>query len=153
MSQRFPILLVEDDHADAHLALAMLSEVKMDEGAFHVTDGLMAMDYLLARGPFADRSPELPIVVLLDLKLPRINGFEVLQHVRAAPALRHMPVVILSSSDEDGDVRRAYELGANAYVLKSIDFDTYRSSLRAIGFFWGAVNEPPPPCLRRERRR
>jgi two-component system, response regulator len=147
-SQEFRILLVEDDQSDAHLAIAILHEVKLGDDACHVTDGAMALDFLLARGDFVHRPPGLPFVVLLDLKLPRMNGFEVLQKVRAMPSLRHVPIVVMSSSGEARDVQRAYDLGANGYVVKSINFDAYRSSLHAIGNFWGTANEPPPGCLR-----
>jgi CheY-like chemotaxis protein len=151
MTHQSRILLVEDDHSDARLAIAMLEEMKLADDSFHVTDGVMAMDYLFARGDFAQRPPGLPVVVLLDLKLPRVDGFEVLQSVRAAPSLRQVPIVVLSSSGEERDVKRAYELGANGYVVKSINFDAYRSSVRAIGLFWGVANEPPPGCVRPDR--
>jgi len=151
MTHQTRILLVEDDHSDARLAMAMLEELKLADDSHHVTDGVMAMDYLFARGDFAQRAPGLPLVVLLDLKLPRVDGFEVLQRVRDAPELSQVPIVVLSSSGEERDVKRAYDLGANGYVVKSIDFDRYRSSVQAIGLFWGRTNEPPPGCVQPDR--
>lgn len=145
------ILLVEDDPGDVHLALTVFKGLKLHEEVCVVGDGEMALDFLHARGPFAHRTPGQPSVVLLDLKLPRLDGFEVLEHVRNTPALRLVPTVVLSSSGEERDLRRAYELGANAYVVKCIDFRAYSRALASIVSFWLSANEPPPGSLRPNR--
>ncbi|MHB0957629.1 MAG: response regulator [Pirellulaceae bacterium] len=145
------IFLVEDDAHDARLVLAVLEKLKLAPQICVVSDGVAALDFLYARGSYRNRPPGNPAVVILDLKLPRLDGFEVLHQMRNDPALKFIPVVVLSSSSRDSDLRRAYELGANGYVVKTIDFEATRASLEALGAFWAVVNEPPPGSLRRPR--
>jgi len=144
MSERIEILLVEDDPGDVHLAFAVFRALQMEKHCAAVHDGEQAMEFLLASGGFAHRAPGLPALVLLDLKMPRVGGFDVLQRMRANERLRMVPVVALSSSREDRDVQRAYELGANGYVVKGIDFDDYRETLKSVVRYWVSVNESPP---------
>jgi len=137
------ILLVEDDPDCAHLAMVAFKQIIQSPSVHHVTDGAQALDYLESQGEYAGRDSQPPTVVLLDLKMPRLNGFDVLERMRSLPTLRLQRVVVLSSSAHDRDVQRAYELGASGYVVKSISFDTYCSSLKAIWEFFGVHNHPP----------
>ena len=137
------ILLVEDDAASAELAMQVLKKIAPGVTIHHVSDGVEALDFLEGRGEPAGREPQPPTVVLLDLKMPRVDGFGVLERMRAMPAQRLSRVVVLSASAHDGDVERAYELGASGYVVKCIEFDRFRSSLQAIWDFWGTHNTPP----------
>jgi CheY-like chemotaxis protein len=137
------ILLVEDDPGDVHLALAVLRAMKIDNTCVLAADGEMALDYLLLRGRFAARPVVHPALVLLDLKLPKVNGFEVLQNIKTNEILREIPVIALTSSREDRDIERAYELGANGYVVKGIDFDEYRKSLQVSVDYWININANP----------
>jgi CheY-like chemotaxis protein len=143
MTPLHQILLVEDDAGDARLAMAVMRQLNVAERVCIVGDGAKAMDYLHVRGHFSERVPGHPGVILLDLKMPRVNGFELLQNVRGDLSLRLIPVVVVSSSREDRDVRRAYELGANAFVVKSIDFDAYRAAIAGLCQFWMSINQPP----------
>ena len=143
MNARIDILLVEDDPGDVHLAFAVFRTLQMAERCTAVHDGEPAMDFLQARGHFAQRAPGFPALVLLDLKMPRVGGFDFLQRVRADAHLRMLPVVALSSSREDRDVQRAYDLGANGYVVKGIDFVDYRETLKSVARYWVSVNESP----------
>ncbi|MDM7914962.1 MAG: response regulator [Candidatus Eisenbacteria bacterium] len=137
--------MVDDDPNDARLALAAFARSSLDEQVTLVTDGSLALAYLYGRAPFDSvPRPNPPSVVLLDLKLPVIDGFEVLRQIKEDPALKSLPVVVLTSSREVRDVTRAYGLGANGYMVKVIDFDRYCSALEVAGRFWTAVNEPPP---------
>ena len=137
------ILLVEDDPDSAHLAMQVFKQIAKGTSIRHVSDGVEALDYLEGRDDCAGDDPRQPVVVLLDLKMPRMDGFEVLQRLKAKPDQRLHRVVVLSSSDHEGDVQRAYALGASGYVVKPIEFDNYRSTLQAIWDFWGVHNEPP----------
>jgi CheY-like chemotaxis protein len=142
---RIDILLVEDDPDDAELALGALARDGVGANVLHVTDGAAAVDYLHARGAFAGRElAEQPRMVLLDLKLPKLDGFDVLERIRACARTRNLPVVILTSSNEERDKRRGYDLGVNGYVVKPVDFDEYNSAVAAIGRFWLHVNRPAP---------
>jgi len=145
------ILLVEDDPADMRLTLEVLRELNLADQVVIVTDGVEAADFLGARNAFQDRPPGNPAIVLLDLKLPRVDGLEVLAMLKGDPLQRCIPVVCLTSSREDRDLRRAYELGANGYVVKTIDFEEYTASIRALGTFWAITNEPPPGSLPKPR--
>jgi len=138
------ILLVEDDPDSADLAMMVLQKIAPGVSITHVSDGVEALDFLEGRGEPAGRAPQPPIVVLLDLKMPRVDGFGVLERMRALPAQRLTRIVVLSASAQDSDVQRAYDLGACGYVVKCIEFDRFRSSLRAIWDFWGIYNMPPP---------
>jgi CheY-like chemotaxis protein len=141
------ILLVEDDPADARLALEALAAVKLDSQTLQVPDGIQALDYLLSRGRYQNRPPGHPAAILLDVKIPGIDGLSLLERIRADELLRLIPVVMLTASRQESDVRRAYELGANGYLVKHIDFSICSSHLRAFGQFFANSNEPPPGSL------
>jgi len=139
------ILLVEDNPADEKLTLRAFKQCGVANDVTVVRDGAEALDYLLGTGSHAGRDiRELPAVVLLDLKLPRIGGLEVLRRVREAEATKLLPVVILTSSKEDEDIARSYELGANAYVRKPVEFAEFVTATKTLGLFWLLLNEPPP---------
>lgn len=143
MSRLGRVLLVEDDPNDVELSLQALARHNLANRVEVARDGAEALDYLHRRGRFADRPAGVPVVVLLDLKLPRVDGLEVLREMKRDPALRPVPVVVLSSSRESVDLRTAYELGANAYVVKPVDFDQFQAAVREVGLFWAVINEPP----------
>lgn len=147
-----PILLVEDDARDLELALLALERSQLANEVIVVRDGAQALEYLRREGEFAQRPEGNPAVVLLDLKLPKVNGLEVLQAVRAEAALRSLPVVMLTSSQEESDVVRSYELGVNAYVVKPVEFKQFVAAIADLGVFWAVLNEPPPGSLRASRR-
>ena len=138
------ILLVEDKAKDAELTLAALEEHNLANEVVVVRDGVEALDYLYRRGEFAARAPELPVVVLLDIKMPRLNGLEVLRTIKADPQLKRLPVIMLTSSREEPDLVQAYELGVNAYVVKPVDFHQFSDAVEQIGAFWAILNELPP---------
>ena len=150
MNASTDILLVEDDPGDVHLALAVFRALGMAERCAVVNDGEEALDFLHARGRFAQRPPGLPRLILLDLKMPRMNGFELLQQIKADEHFRAVPVVALTSSREERDVERAYDLSVNAYVVKSINFTDYRTTLQSLANYWGTVNARLPSLERRE---
>lgn len=137
------ILLVEDDPMDAEMTLHALATRDLEHEVTHLRDGVEALDYLLRRGSFADRSAGSPAVVLLDLKLPRMDGLEVLQALRASEQFRMLPVVVVTSSAEDRDRDQCYRLGASAYVVKPLDFGAYTQALAETGSFWARINHPP----------
>lgn len=141
---RSDVLLVEDNPSDAELTVRALKKQGFANEIFHVEDGEQALDFLFCRGEYSNRSIDQPVkVVLLDLKLPKVNGLEVLREVKANPATSRIPVVILTSSREDPDISTAYELGANSYVVKPVDFDDFIKAVQNTGLFWLLVNEPP----------
>ena len=137
------ILLAEDSAADAEMAIDALREANLANPIVHVEDGVEVMDYLLRRGAHADRAEGLPAVLLLDIKMPRMDGMEVLRSIRADDALKTMPVVILSSSREESDLARSWDLGANAYVIKPVDVDQFFDAVRTLGQFWAVLNQAP----------
>ena len=137
------ILLAEDSLADAEMAIDALREANLANPIVHVEDGVEAMEYLHRKGRFADRSEEDPAVLLLDIKMPRMDGLEVLQRIRADERLRRMPVVILSSSREESDLVRSWNLGVNAYVVKPVDIDQFFAAVKTLGKFWAVINETP----------
>lgn len=143
-----PILLVEDNPHDLELTLIALSKSQLANQVVICRDGAEALDYLLGRGEYAGRSAGNPAVVLLDLKLPKVDGLEVLKTVRETATLRSMPVVMLTSSKEEQDLVRSYELGVNAYVVKPVDFTEFVRAIADLGIFWAVLNEPPPGSLR-----
>jgi CheY-like chemotaxis protein len=145
------VLLVEDDPHDAVLTLAAFAELGLADQVAVVNNGQQAMDYLHARNAYRDRSPGLPAVVLLDVKLPLLDGFEVLQEIRSGATTRWLPVVILTASNQERDRQRAYELGANGYVVKTIDFEADTATLHAIAKYWAMSNEPPAGSLPRPK--
>lgn len=138
------ILLVEDDPRDVELTLAALEEHHLANKVTVVRDGAEALDYLYQRGSFAGRTGGNPIVVLLDLKLPKFNGLEVLKIIKADEHLKFIPVVVLTSSRETPDLVKCYQHGINAYVVKPVDFTDFMKAVKQVGVFWAAVNEPPP---------
>ena len=138
------VLLVEDNSNDIELALEVLSEESFARNIHVVKDGQQALDFLEHTGRHTQREPGNPILVMLDVKLPRISGMEVLRRVKSDPALRSIPIVMLTSSREESDLQSSYDLGANAYVVKPLDFTEYSPVLKAIGSFWTSVNQPPP---------
>jgi len=143
------ILLAEDNEHDVELTLAALEEHNLANEVVVVRDGAEALDYLFRRGKFANHSNGLPVVVMLDLKMPKVDGLEVLHQMRADADLKHVPVVMITSSREEQDLIRSYQLGVNAYVVKPVDFQQFVSSVKEIGFFWAVINEPPPGVMKR----
>jgi len=137
-------MLVEDNLNDIDLTLAALEELHLANEIVVVRDGAEALDYLYCRGKFAGRTDGLPAVVLLDIKMPKVSGLEVLRQMKSDPALNNLPVVMLTSSREEPDLAASYALGANAYVVKPVDFQQFVDAVRQIGVFWAVVNEPPP---------
>ena len=147
-----PILLVEDDPRDLELTLVALERSQLANEVIIVRDGEAALEYLNRAGEYAGRAEGNPAVVLLDLKLPKVNGLEVLQSVRGTEPLRSIPVVMLTSSHEETDVLRSYQLGVNAYVVKPVEFKQFVEAIADLGIFWAVLNEPPPGSLRTRRR-
>ncbi|MEH2084365.1 MAG: response regulator [Nostoc sp.] len=141
------ILLIEDSANDAELILAALSENHLANEVVVVRDGEEALDYLYRRGLFRLRMEGYPVVVLLDLKLPKIDGLEVLTKLKSDPVMRVIPVVVLTSSREEPDLVRCYELGVNAYVVKPVDYHDFVDSIKGVGLFWAVINQPPVGAL------
>lgn len=144
MAELKPILLVEDSPKDVELTLAALEQCQLANAVIVARDGAEALDHLYARGAHAGRNSSDPAVVLLDLKLPKIDGLEVLERIRADPRLRHTPVVMLTSSREERDLVQSYRLGVNAFVVKPVGFEQFFQAIRDLGMFWAVLNEPPP---------
>lgn len=144
-----PILLVEDNPHDLELTLIALEKSQLANDVVITRDGAEALDYLRGEGAFADRRAGNPTVVLLDLKLPKVDGLEVLKVIRDTAALKSIPVVMLTSSKEEQDLLRSYELGVNAYVVKPVDFGEFVRAIGDLGIFWAVLNEPPPGSHRR----
>jgi len=143
------ILMVEDDPNDVELTLTALAEYNLANEVVVTRDGAEALDYLYARGSFAGRSTDNPAVLLLDLKLPKVDGLQVLKQVKADENLRMIPVVVLTSSREERDMVESYRLGVNAYVVKPVDFHEFVNAIRELGVFWAVINQPPPGSIRR----
>lgn len=137
-------MLVEDNPRDLELTLAALAKCQLANEIVVARDGAEALDYLYGRGDHAGRTPGDPAVVLLDLKLPKVDGLEVLEQVKRSPAHRQIPVVMLTSSREERDLVRSYELGVNAFVVKPVDFNAFFEAIQDLGMFWAILNEPPP---------
>jgi len=147
MSALRPILLVEDNPKDLELTLAALERSRLANDVVTVRDGVEALDYLYCRGEFAGRHPGHPAVVLLDLKLPRMDGLQVLEQVKKDEDLRSIPIVMLTASREEIDLMRSYKLGVNAYVVKPVGFKEFLDAVRDLGVFWAVLNEPPPGIM------
>src|SRR5271166_1814563 len=147
MTQQDPqILLVEDDPKDVKLTIHALCEENLANTIHVARDGEEALDFLFCRGEFAGRSfDHPPRLVLLDLKLPKVNGLEILHEVKGDPRTQAIPVVVLTSSREENDLVKSYKLGVNAYIQKPVAFDSFRQVVKQLGLFWLLVNEPPPP--------
>ena len=144
MPELKPILLVEDNSKDIELTLAALEQGQLANDVVIARDGAEALDFLYRQGSYAGRATLDPAVVLLDLKLPKMDGLEVLAAVKSNPDLRHTPIVMLTSSREESDLVRSYELGVNAFVVKPVGFREFFEAIQDLGVFWAVLNEPPP---------
>ena len=149
MSQLHSILFAEDNPQDIELTLAALAEHNLANEVVVVNDGEQALDYLYHRGRFTRRADGHPVVVLLDIKMPKVDGLEVLRTIKQDDSLKNIPVVMLTSSREEPDLQRAYQLGVNAYVVKPVDFQAFVEAVKRLGVFWAVHNEPPPGSVRR----
>jgi CheY-like chemotaxis protein len=138
------VLLVEDSENDIEMTLEAFSEYRLVNQVDLARDGAEALDYLFCRGRYAERRNGPPVVVLLDIKLPKLNGIEVLKEIRADARFAKLPVVMLTSSREEPDLRKSYELGCNAYVVKPVDFAQFSEAMKVLGVFWAVLNEPLP---------
>ena len=147
MTQRKRILLVEDNHNDVELTLRALAESHLANEVVVVRDGAEALDYLYQRGDYALRAHENPVLILLDIKMPKVDGLEVLRQLKQDEQLKLIPVVIMTSSREEQDVIESYRLGVNAYVVKPIDFPQFTEAIKTLGLFWIVINQPPPERL------
>jgi DNA-binding response OmpR family regulator len=143
-----PILLVEDNVRDLELTLVALEKSRLANAVITTRDGAEALDYLRCEGAYADRLPGNPAVVLLDIKLPKVDGIQVLQAIRSTAETARVPVVMLTSSREEKDLIASYDLGVNAYVIKPVEFRDFIDAVRELGIFWAVVNEPPPGSVR-----
>ncbi len=139
------ILLVEDNPKDLELTLAALDRSQLANEVVTARDGAEALDWLICRGPHEGRVSGDPAVVLLDLKLPKIDGLEVLEQIKSSPDLKHIPVVMLTASREESDMVRSYKLGVNAFVVKPVGFQEFFKAIQDVGIFWAILNEPHPP--------
>ncbi len=146
------ILIAEDDPMDVEMAIDALCEHQLGNEVQVVRDGAEALDYLHRREAFATRPPGNPVILLLDLKMPKVDGMTVLKEVKSDPDLKTVPVVVLTSSRESRDLRRCYELGANAYVVKPVKFGDFIDVVSEIGLFWAHINEPPPGSTKEPAR-
>jgi CheY-like chemotaxis protein len=143
------ILLVDDSARDTELALDALEDYRVANEIITLRDGTEALDYLFCRGEFAQRPPGNPAVVLLDLKMPKVDGLEVLRQLKSHPQLKKIPIVVMTSSREEQDLVKSYELGVNAYVVKPVNFHEFVDAVKQLGSFWAVLNEPPPECSKR----
>jgi CheY-like chemotaxis protein len=139
------VLLVEDNPRDADLALRALKKHNLANKVVHAKDGQEALDFLFCQGAYAGRGNGMPRVVLLDLKLPKVDGIEVLRRIRGSEQMQRMPVVVLTSSHEEQDVIAAYGLGVNSYIVKPVEFENFVEAVSTLGFYWLLLNEPPAP--------
>jgi CheY-like chemotaxis protein len=151
MTATKPILLAEDNPRDAELALAAMEEYHLADKVILCHDGAEVLDYLYCRGQFKTRLHGNPSVVFLDLKMPKVDGLEVLRTIKNDEALKPIPVVMLTSSREERDLIESYALGANAYVVKPVEFHQFLKAVKELGIFWGVINEPPPEVSGRSR--
>jgi DNA-binding response OmpR family regulator len=143
------ILIVEDDAKDVELTLMALQDYNLTNDVVVTRDGQEALDYLYCRGQFHTRPCENPAVILLDLKLPKVDGLEVLKQIRSDERLEMTPVVVLTSSREEKDMVKSYKLGVNAYVVKPVDFHEFVNAVKELGVFWAIINEPPPGSMKK----
>jgi CheY-like chemotaxis protein len=149
MSRLGRILMVEDDPKDVELSLTALEDYTLANEVIVTRDGEQALDYLYCRGEYQTRSRGNPAVMLLDLKLPKVDGLEVLKQIKSDGELRMIPVVVLTSSKEEKDMVASYQLGVNAYVVKPVDFHEFVNAIKELGVFWAVINEPPPGSVRK----
>jgi CheY-like chemotaxis protein len=147
-----PILLVEDNPKDLELTLRALAKSNLANEVITVRDGEECLEYLRQTGQFASRSPGSPAVVLLDLKLPKVDGLQVLKEIKSDPELQGIPVVMLTTSREEQDLLTSYKLGVNAYVVKPVAFKDFMEAIQDIGIFWAVLNEPPPVIVKSARQ-
>ena len=150
MNELGRILIVEDDPKDVELTLTALDEYNLANEVVVTRDGEEALDYLYCRGNYKMRTGDNPAVLLLDLKLPKVDGLEVLQQIKSDEKLRMIPVVVLTSSREEKDMVASYKLGVNAYVVKPVDFHEFVNAIKELGVFWAIINEPPPGSVRKK---
>jgi DNA-binding response OmpR family regulator len=143
------ILMVEDDPKDVELTLSALEEYNLANEVIVTRDGAIALDYLYCRGEYKTRFSGNPAVMLLDLKLPKVDGLEVLKQLKSDAGLRMIPVVVLTSSKEEKDMVASYKLGVNAYVVKPVNFHEFVNAIKELGVFWAIINEPPPGSIRK----
>lgn len=146
------ILLVDDSPRDTEMTLDALAQNNLANEVIPLRDGVEALDYLYRRGEFAGRAGGNPAVVLLDLKMPRVDGTEVLRQIKSDPQLKTIPVVVMTSSSEESDVSRSYQLGVNAYIVKPVRFQEFIAAVKLLGAFWAVVNQPPPGSVRPVQR-
>jgi len=151
MNKLAPILLVEDDPNDVELTLTALTENNLANKVVSVRDGEEALDYIYRRGKYSSRPEGNPIVILLDLKMPKVDGLEVLRQIKEDEKFKLIPVVVLTSSSMDKDLVESYKLGANAYVVKPVDFYNFIEAVKKVGVFWALINEPPPAVVKNQR--
>lgn len=151
MAELKPILLVEDNPKDVELTLEALAKSHLANEVVVVRDGVEALDFLFRRNRFAGRPNGLPAVVLLDLKLPKVDGIQVLEKIKGDAELQQVPVVMLTTSREEKDLVRSYKLGVNAYVVKPVGFRDFVSAMEDLGVFWAVLNEPPPGSAKARR--
>lgn len=141
-NQEVEILIVEDNPDDAELTIRALKKQKLINNLIHLTDGAQALDFIFGTGEYSGRDiSNLPKVILLDLKMPKVNGMEVLEKVKSDPRTKMIPVVILTSSAEDPDIKRSYELGANSYIVKPVEFNNFSKTVNELGMYWMVVNK------------
>ena len=145
------ILIVEDDPNDVELTLTALEDYNLTNEVVVARDGEEALDYLYSRGTFRMRTNDNPAVLLLDLKLPKVDGLEVLRTIKADAKLKLIPVVVLTSSREERDMIESYKLGVNAYVVKPVDFHEFVNAIKELGVFWAIINEPPPGSVKKKK--
>jgi len=145
------LLLVEDNEKDIELTLAALAEHNLANEVFVVNDGAEALDYLYCRGKFSMRQNSNPAAILLDIKMPKVDGIEVLRQIKSDENLQMVPVVMLTSSREEKDMVESYKLGGNAYVVKPVDFQDFVSAIKELGLFWAVINEPPPGSIGKKK--
>jgi CheY-like chemotaxis protein len=141
------ILFIDDSARDTEMALDALEQNNLANEVVALRDGAEALDYLFRRGPFSGRTTDQPAVILLDLKMPKVDGLEVLRQIRNDPQLKFLPVVVMTSSREEQDMVKSYQLGINAYVVKPVNFHEFMDAVKQIGAFWAILNEPPPRNL------
>jgi DNA-binding response OmpR family regulator len=144
MPELRPIVLVEDDANDVELTMLALAEHNLANPVVVLRDGVAALDFLYSRGEYTEQERPNPVVMLLDLKMPKLNGLDVLKQIKSDAVLKLMPVVMLTSSREERDLVASYQLGVNAYVVKPVSFQEFVSAIRGLGIFWALINEPPP---------
>ena len=142
MNEEIDILLVEDNESDAEMTIRAIKKSNVTSKVFHINDGVEALDFLFAEGAFAERRADImPKVILLDLKMPKLNGKEVLIKIKADERTKKIPVVILTSSKEDPDIQQCYDLGANSYVVKPVDFKEFEKTIGKLGLYWLSLNQ------------